>query len=74
MQDRAEFWDRRTAARRWFEDEFEPVVGMLRDGDMVGGGDTEADAFMRVAGQRYRLLYTHDWNEEVLARLRDAKR
>jgi len=73
MQDRAEFWDRRTAARRWFADEFQPVVAMLRDADMIEDGDTAADAYLRVAAHRYRLLFTHEWNEEVLARLRDAE-
>lgn len=69
MQDRAEFWDRPTAARRWFEEEYEPVAEMLREADMIGDG-TEADAYLRVASQRYRLLFTHEWSEAVLERLR----
>jgi hypothetical protein len=72
MQDRAEFWDRPTAARRWFEEEYEPVVGMLREADMVGDA-TEADAYLHVAAERYRLLFTHEWSETVLARLRDRR-
>jgi hypothetical protein len=71
MQERAEFWDRRTAARRWYEDEFVPVVEMLREADMLGGR-TEADAYLAVTAERYRLLFTHEWNEDVLARLRSA--
>jgi len=31
------------------------------------------DRALRVAAHRYRLLFTHEWNEEVLARLRDAE-
>jgi hypothetical protein len=73
MQDRAEFWDRRTAARRWYEDEFSPVVAMLRDAGMVAEPDTEADAYLHASAQRYRLLFTHDWSPEVLARLRDVE-
>ena len=46
IQDRAEFIDRRTAARLWFEEEYVPVVDMLRDGDMIGER-TETEAYMR---------------------------
>ena len=73
MQDRAEFWDRPTAAKRWYEEEYEPVVEMLREADMVGE-ETEADAYLRVSAQRYRLLFTHEWSESVLERLRQSRR
>ena len=59
MQDRAEFVDRRTAARLWFEEDYVPV------------GGTETDAYMRIAHQRYRVMRTHEWSEEILSRLRD---
>ena len=39
---------------------------MLREADLLGAG-TEAEAYMRVAEQRYRLLRTHEWSDEVLA-------
>jgi hypothetical protein len=73
MQDRAEFWDRPTAARRWYEEEYEPVVEMLREADMLGEG-TEADAYLRVAALRYRLLFTHEWSDEVLESVRRRAR
>ncbi|HEX2103957.1 MAG TPA: hypothetical protein VHF51_09925 [Solirubrobacteraceae bacterium] len=71
-QDRAEFVDRRTAARLWFEEEYVPVVAMLHDADMIGDG-TETEAYMRIVGQRYRMMRTHEWNEEILARLREKR-
>jgi hypothetical protein len=71
MQDRDEFLDRRAAARRWFEEEFEPVVAMLREADLLGTG-TPADAYLRIACQRYRLMRTHEWSEEILTRLREG--
>ena len=46
---------------------------MLREADMSATG-TEADAYMRVANERYRLLRTHEWSEDVIARVRDASR
>lgn len=61
--------DRKELARRWYEEEYIPVVTMLRDAGMLGRG-TEADAYMRVGGERYKLLRTHEWSEDVLARLR----
>jgi hypothetical protein len=45
------------------------VVEMLREADMIEDG-TEADAYMRVAAQRYRLLRTHEWSPEVLEQIR----
>src|SRR6059058_541075 len=71
LQDRAELLDRGAVARLWYEREYKPVVAMLREADMIGTG-TEADAYMNVANERYRLLRTHEWSEEVLARLREA--
>jgi hypothetical protein len=37
---------------------------------MIGDG-TETDAYMRVVAQRYRVMRTHEWSEEVVSRLRE---
>jgi len=71
-QDRAELLDRGAVARAWYEREYKPVVAMLREAGMLGTG-TEAEAYIRVANERYRLLRTHEWSEDVLARLREAQ-
>src|SRR3954462_10504017 len=68
-QEHGRLIDRRELASCWYEEEYVPVVTMLRDAGMLGHG-TEADAYMRVGAARYRLLRTHEWSEEVLARLR----
>jgi hypothetical protein len=73
MQDRAEFIDRRTAARLWFDDDYVPVVEMLKDAGMVGTDETETDAYMRIVGERYRLMRTHEWSEQILSRLREER-
>jgi hypothetical protein len=65
--------DRTELARRWYEEEYVPVVTLLRDADMLGRG-AEADAYLRVGADRYRLLRTHEWSEDVLARLRAEQR
>jgi|tagenome__1003787_1003787.scaffolds.fasta_scaffold20563030_2 hypothetical protein len=72
MQETGELFDRVKVARRWYVDEYEPVIAMLRDAGMLGKG-TETEAYMHVATERYRLLRTHEWSEEVLSRLREAR-
>jgi len=74
MQERREYMDREEVARTWFEEEFEPVVATLREAELVHENEPDADAYRRVAAARYELLRTHDWNDEVLARLRGEER
>ena len=69
MQHEHRFLDREEIARRWFTDEYTPVVRMLRSADLIGSG-TDAEAYQRVARERYRLMRTHEWNEEIIERLR----
>jgi hypothetical protein len=71
IADRRTLLDRPAVARTWFEDEYRPVVELLREADLLGT-ETEAEAYMRVAGERYRLLRTHSWSEDVIARLRES--
>jgi hypothetical protein len=73
MQDEHRFLDRAEVARRWFAEEYRPVVRMLRAADLVGHG-TEAEAYQRVARERYRLIRTHEWNDEIIDRLRKEVR
>ncbi len=69
MQARGELMSRRDVAEAWFREEYEPVVEMLREADLLGRG-TETEAYTRVATLRYLLLRTHEWDDEVLDRLR----
>jgi hypothetical protein len=69
MQPRGEFLDRAAVARIWFEEEYTPVVAMLREAGLIGSrGETQS--YMKVAAARYRLLRTHEWSEEIVERLR----
>jgi hypothetical protein len=61
--------NRREAALRWYAEEFAPVVAMIEDGDLLDKDETEADAYMRVAGERYAVFRHHDWNAEIIAEL-----
>ncbi len=69
MQAEHRFMDREEIARRWFAEEFTPVVRMLRAADLIGQR-TDAEAYMRVARERYRLMRTHEWSDDIIERLR----
>jgi hypothetical protein len=69
MQDTGSFSDRAETARHWYTEEYQPVVRMLRAADLVGTR-TEAEAYLLVAAERYRLIMTHEWNDEIIERLR----
>ena len=68
MQKSGEALDRERTARLWLETEYRPVVEALREAGLIGSS-TETEAYLRVAADRYRLLRTHSWSEDVLQRL-----
>lgn len=70
-QDRGEPISRREAAFLWLENEYRPVIEMLREADLVGA-QTETEAYMRVSAERYRLLRTHRWDDQVIRRVTEG--
>ena len=72
MQSQGEPLDRKHTAELWLETEYRPVVAMLREAGLVEGG-TDTEAYMNIAAERYRLLRTHEWNEDVLRRVLEGK-
>lgn len=73
MQDEGALLDRPTMAARWYEEEYLPVVRMLEQAELIGE-HTPAEAYLRIAGERYRLVRTHRWDDEVIAALRERLR
>jgi hypothetical protein len=72
-QDRGEPITRREVAFLWLENEYRPVIAMLREADLIGDkGETEA--YMRVNAERYRLLRTSRWDEDVIRRVTKGER
>ncbi|NUT95221.1 MAG: ParB N-terminal domain-containing protein, partial [Saccharothrix sp.] len=69
MQDEGALLDRATVAMRWYREEYVPVVEMLRQAHLVGDR-TETEAYMWVAAERYRLIRTHRWDQDVIDTLR----
>ena len=72
-RERHELLDRKTTATLWLETEYRPVVAMLREADLVGER-TDTEAYMRIACERYRLLRTHTWSDDVLHKVVAGRR
>ena len=60
------YLDKATMASRWYAEEFRPVVDMIEAGGVRGEDERPAEAYLRVAGERYRLIREHEWNTEVM--------
>lgn len=73
VQHEQRFLDRGQIAQRWFEEEYEPVVTMLRDAELVGRRETETDAYLRLSGERYRIMRTQEWSDEAIERVRRGR-
>jgi hypothetical protein len=69
IQARDQHMSRGQVAETWFTEEYEPVVEMLREADLLGDG-TETEAYIRIATDRYMLLRTHVWDDAVIDKLR----
>ncbi len=68
IQRRGEFMTREEVAEAWFREDYEPIVATLREAELLGDG-SETEAYMRVVSERYRLMRSHDWDEQVLERV-----
>jgi hypothetical protein len=69
IQDTGELMSRAEIAMAWFAEEYEPVIALLREADLVGRG-TETEAYMRVAALRYLVLRTHEWDDAIVEAVR----
>ncbi|CAN5135062.1 ParB N-terminal domain-containing protein [soil metagenome] len=67
------YYDRAQTALRWFAEEYVPVVSILREAELIGRRETETDAYLRLSGERYRIMRTQEWSDEAVARLRRAR-
>jgi hypothetical protein len=70
IQERGEPLSRAEVAEIWFRHEYEPVVEMLREAELIRRG-TETEAYMRISHLRFLILRTHHWDDEVIERLRE---
>ena len=69
IQATGETKSRAEVAEAWFHEEYQPVIEMLREADLVRRG-TETESYMRVAHLRYLILRTHSWDDDVIEAVR----
>jgi hypothetical protein len=69
IQARGEFMSREEIAEAWYREDYLPVVNTLREAGLIDGRN-ETDVYMRVVSERYRLMRTHEWSEQILTELR----
>src|SRR5215216_1392677 len=69
-QAREQQLSRREVADSWLRDEYEPVVEMLREAQLVPKGVSDTEAYMKVAHLRYLILRTHEWTDDVIDAIR----
>lgn len=69
MMAEAELMDKQEMARRWLEEEYAPVLELMVEAGLKGEDETEADAYMRIAGERYRLIREHLWDREIMEQI-----
>jgi hypothetical protein len=74
MHEEGSYFDKPTMAVRWFDEEYTPVLKMIDEAGVRGPDETGADAYLRVAGERYRLIREHDWNEDVMRMVLEESR
>jgi len=71
MQEQGRLAGRAEIALAWFTEEYEPVLSLLREAGLhPGDGRRDALVYLRLARERYHVLRTHRWDDDVLERLR----
>jgi hypothetical protein len=68
-QNRGELMTRAEVAMAWFVEEYEPVIELLREADLIGRG-SETEVYMRISALRYLVLRTHEWDDAVVEAIR----
>jgi hypothetical protein len=66
MHDQGAYIDKDEMGRLWFDEEYTPVVALIDQAGVRGPKETGADAYIRVAKERYRLIREHAWDRDVL--------
>jgi len=73
IQQESRYLDRAEIARRWFDEEYLPVVALLRQADLLNRRETETDAYARLTADRYRLMRTQEWSDDAIDRVRRGR-
>ena len=73
MQAERAFLPREDVADRWFTTEYEPVVAAARAVGLAPN-HTDAELYVWIAADRYRLIRRHEWSDDVFERVRETGR
>ncbi|GAB92177.1 hypothetical protein [Gordonia rhizosphera] len=73
-QEVGEYLSRVEVARRWFGEEFLPVVRMARRADVRPDLTSDAELYLWLSCERYRLVRKHIWDDDILRELHDQSR
>ncbi|WP_207844119.1 chromosome partitioning protein ParB [Williamsia soli] len=73
-QETGTFMSRAEVARRWFGEEFLPVVRMARRADILPEITSDAELYIWLACERYRMVRRHIWDEDIIDELRIRSR
>jgi hypothetical protein len=73
-QETGTFLGRAEVARRWFGEEFLPVVRMARRAEILPEVNSDAELYLWLASERYRLVRKHIWDETIIDELRNHSR
>ena len=57
-------------AETWFHAEYLPILEAIREAGLAEEGETGTEAYMRLVTERYRIMRSHGWDEDVVAALR----
>lgn len=68
------YMDKETMAVRWYAEEFAPVLEMIEEAGVRGNDERPAEAYLRVACERYRLIREHEWNAEIMDAVKGKKK
>lgn len=69
IQETGTFLSRSEVARRWFGEEYLPVVRMARRAEILPEVTSDAELYMWLACERYRLVRRHIWDEDIIDEL-----
>jgi hypothetical protein len=70
IQARQQPMSRHEVAVAWFHEEYEPVLAMLREAQLIPKDVTDTEAYMHLAALRYMLLRTHEWDDAIIDAIR----
>lgn len=74
MHSEGAYIDKDTMAHRWFDEEYLPVIGLIEEAGLIDEDETGPEAYLRLSRDRYRLIRTHTWNEDVVQTLRQRSK